>query len=43
MMRNVILHVSMTLDGFVAGPNGEMEWLAIDQESWQTAPASANS
>jgi dihydrofolate reductase len=28
------MHVNMTLDGFVAGPNGEMDWLAIDQESW---------
>jgi hypothetical protein len=28
------MNISMTLDGFVAGPNGEMDWLAIDPESW---------
>jgi dihydrofolate reductase len=33
-MRNVIMHISMTVDGFVAGPNGEMDWLALDPESW---------
>lgn len=33
-MRNVIMHIDMTVDGFVAGPNGEMDWLALDPESW---------
>lgn len=26
-MRKLILKMSMSLDGFVAGPNGELEWL----------------
>lgn len=26
-MRKLILQVQMTLDGFVAGPNGELDWL----------------
>ena len=30
-MRKVILFEHVTLDGFVAGPNGEMDWITIDQ------------
>lgn len=26
-MRKLKLHMSMTLDGFVGGPNGEMDWM----------------
>lgn len=26
-MRNLILKMAMTLDGFVCGPNGELDWL----------------
>ena len=25
-MRKLVLKMSMTLDGFVCGPNGEMDW-----------------
>jgi dihydrofolate reductase len=28
-MRKLKLQVQMTVDGFVAGPNGEMDWLAL--------------
>jgi len=27
-MRKLILKMSMTLDGYVAGPDGEMDWAA---------------
>ena len=26
-MRKLISHTMVTLDGFMAGPNGEMDWL----------------
>lgn len=31
-MRKVVLLEHVTLDGFVAGPNGEMDWIYIDDE-----------
>lgn len=33
-MRKVVLNMTMTLDGFFAGPNGELDWMspAPDQE-----------
>ena len=37
MMRNVILSMNMSLDGFVAGPNDEMDWLPPfnDDDLWK--------
>ena len=29
-MRKLKLQVQMTIDGFMAGPNGEMDWLCFD-------------
>jgi dihydrofolate reductase len=29
-MRNVILLMHISLDGFVAGPNSEMDWIRFD-------------
>ena len=29
-MRNVVSLMHMSLDGFVAGPNGEMDWIALN-------------
>lgn len=29
-MRKLKLQVQITVDGFIAGPNGEMEWLTVD-------------
>ena len=26
-MRNIIVTMWMTLDGYIAGPNGEMDWI----------------
>lgn len=31
-MRNVISFMHISLDGFVAGPNGEMNWIKAEQE-----------
>jgi dihydrofolate reductase len=36
-MRKVILSMMMSLDGFIEGPNGEMDWLPPfnDEEKWK--------
>lgn len=31
-MRNVILYVNVTLDGKIAGPAGELDWMSADPE-----------
>lgn len=31
-MRNLISFMHISLDGFVAGPNGEMNWIQVDEE-----------
>ena len=31
-MRNLIFFMHTSLDGFVAGPNGEMNWIQVDEE-----------
>jgi dihydrofolate reductase len=31
-MRKLILLIHSSLDGFVAGPNGEMDWIRFDEE-----------
>jgi hypothetical protein len=31
-MRKVILSTHVTLDGFMAGPNGELDWVTMDEE-----------
>ncbi len=33
-MRNVVLLINVSLDGFISGPNGEMDWIASDDEIW---------
>src|SRR5260221_2028990 len=30
-MRNLIFFMHTSLDGFVAGPNGEMDWIKLDE------------
>ena len=30
-MRKVVLTLAVTLDGFIEGPNGEMDWLVRDE------------
>lgn len=31
-MRKIISFMHISLDGFVAGPNGEMNWITVDEE-----------
>lgn len=31
-MRKIISFVHISLDGFIAGPNGEMNWIKVDEE-----------
>jgi dihydrofolate reductase len=31
-MRRLVLFMHMSLDGFAAGPNGEMDWITVDEE-----------
>ena len=31
-MKKVIVSMHLSLDGFVAGPNGEIEWILVDEE-----------
>jgi dihydrofolate reductase len=31
-MRNVILDLAVTLDGFIEGPNGEIDWCVMDDD-----------
>ena len=31
-MRTLVLFMHASLDGFVAGPNGEMDWINVDEE-----------
>ena len=31
-MRKIISFMHLSLDGFVAGPNGEMDWITVDEE-----------
>ena len=30
--RKIISFLHLSLDGFVAGPNGEMNWIKVDEE-----------
>ncbi|MCB9045761.1 MAG: dihydrofolate reductase family protein [Chitinophagales bacterium] len=34
-MRKVISFMHISLDGFAAGPNGEMEWIKVDDEIFE--------
>jgi dihydrofolate reductase len=31
-MRKIVLFMHVSLDGFVAGPKGEMDWIIVDEE-----------
>ncbi len=33
-MRKIVLLEHLSLDGYLAGPNGEMDWIRIDDELW---------
>jgi dihydrofolate reductase len=34
-VRKIILLEHVSLDGFLAGPKGEMDWIHVDDELWQ--------
>ena len=36
-MRRLVLFLHVSLDGFVAGPNGEMDWIHVDDEIFEYA------
>ncbi|MDO8368241.1 MAG: dihydrofolate reductase family protein [Saprospiraceae bacterium] len=36
-MRKLVLFMHVSLDGFVAGPNGEMDWIQVDEEIFDHA------
>jgi len=40
--RKVILFIHASLDGFVAGPNGETDWITIDDEIFKDSNVLAN-
>jgi dihydrofolate reductase len=33
-MRKIVLLMHVSLDGYVAGPNGEMDWIKLDDSLW---------
>ena len=41
-MRKLILFMHVSLDGFVAGPKGEMEWIKVDDEMFEFAGERTN-
>jgi dihydrofolate reductase len=36
-MRKIVLFMHISLDGFAAGPNGEMDWIHVDDEIFDYA------
>jgi dihydrofolate reductase len=34
-MKNLIMQLELTLDGFYAGPHEEFDWFSLDQELWK--------
>src|SRR6187455_2652106 len=32
LMRKIVYQVAMSLDGYIAGPNGEADWIVMDPE-----------
>jgi dihydrofolate reductase len=41
-MRKLVLFMHVSLDGFVAGPDGEMDWIHVDDEIFDYAGARTN-
>ncbi len=41
-MRKLVLFMHTSLDGFVAGPNGEMDWINVDEEMFDYAGQRTN-
>src|SRR3954451_2063336 len=36
-MRKLVLFMHVSVDGFVAGPNGEMDWIHVDEDMFDYA------
>lgn len=41
-MRNLVLFMHVSLDGFVAGPGGEMDWIHVDEQIFDYAGQRTN-
>jgi dihydrofolate reductase len=41
-MRKIVLFMHTSLDGFVAGPNGEMDWINVDNDMFEYAGMRTN-
>jgi dihydrofolate reductase len=41
-MRKLVLFMHVSLDGFVAGPNGEMDWITVNEEIFDYAARRTN-
>jgi dihydrofolate reductase len=41
-MRKLVLFMHVSLDGFVTGPNGEMDWIKVDDEMFEFAGERTN-
>src|SRR5688572_18271817 len=41
-MRKLVLFMHVTLDDFVAGPNGEMDWITVNEEIFDYAGERTN-
>lgn len=41
-MRKLVLFMHVSLDGFVAGPNGEMNWIKVDEKMFEFAGKRTN-
>ncbi|HKB45680.1 MAG TPA: dihydrofolate reductase family protein [Chitinophagaceae bacterium] len=41
-MRKIVLFMHTSLDGFVAGPNGEMDWINVDDDMFEYAGMRTN-
>src|SRR5690242_8430146 len=41
-MRKLVLFMHVSLDGFVTGPNGEMDWIKVDDEIFDFAGQRTN-
>src|SRR4029079_172032 len=37
LMRKIVLFMHTTIDGFAGGPNGEMDWIQVDDEIFDFA------
>ena len=42
-MRNIIVFENVTVDGFMAGPNGEFDWAISDDEVTENSRAGQSS